>query len=102
VNLTTATSQLSDDGPHRGRTWALVDRKQWLVWKLEKDPKRPEKKKLLKVPYYVDGGRRYGEQGNERDRRRLAVHAAALKAAPAPASSSATAASASRSCPATG
>jgi hypothetical protein len=62
---------------------ALVERKQWLVWKLEKDPKRPEKKKLLKVPYYVDGGRRYGEQGNARDRRRLAAHAAALKAAPA-------------------
>jgi hypothetical protein len=62
---------------------ALLDRRQWLIWTLEKDPKRPEKKKLLKVPYYVDGGRRYGLQGNERDRRRLAVHAAAVKAAPA-------------------
>lgn len=63
---------------------ALIERKQWLVWRLEKDPKRPEKKKLLKVPYYVDGGRRYGEQGSEKDRRRLAQHAAAIKAAPAP------------------
>jgi hypothetical protein len=63
---------------------ALVDRKQWLVWRLEKDPKRPEKKKLLKVPYYVDNGRRYGDQGSDRDRRRLAVHEAALKAAPVP------------------
>jgi hypothetical protein len=62
---------------------ALTDRKQWLIWKLEKDPKRPEKKKLLKVPYYVDGGRRFGDQGSDKDRRRLAVHAAALKASPA-------------------
>ncbi len=62
---------------------ALLDRKQWLVWRLEKDPKRPDKKKLLKVPYYVDGGRRYGDQGSERDRHRLAIHAAALKASPA-------------------
>jgi hypothetical protein len=49
---------------------------------LEKDAKHPEKKKLLKVPYYVDGGRRHGE-GHEKDRRRLAVYEAALKAAPA-------------------
>lgn len=62
---------------------ALLERKQWLVWRLEKDAKHPEKKKLLKVPYYTDGGRRYGDQGTERDRRRLAVHAAAMKAAPA-------------------
>ncbi len=63
---------------------ALIDRKQWLVWRLEKDAERPEKKKLLKVPYYVDGGRRHGDQGSERDRARLAVHTAALKASPKP------------------
>lgn len=63
---------------------ALLERKQWLVWRLEKDPKRPEKTKLLKVPYYVDNGRRYGDQGSERDRRRLAVHTAAVKASPDP------------------
>jgi hypothetical protein len=60
----------------------LIDRKQWLVWRLEKDAERPEKTKLLKVPYYVDGGKRSGDQGDERDRRRLAVYAAALKAHP--------------------
>jgi hypothetical protein len=60
----------------------LIDRKQWLVWRLEKDAERPEKTKLLKVPYYVDGGKRVGDQGDERDRRRLAVYAAALKAHP--------------------
>jgi hypothetical protein len=62
---------------------ALLDRKQWLAWRLEKDAKHPEKKKLLKVPYYVDGGRRVGAQGDEKDRRRLAVYDAALKSAPA-------------------
>jgi hypothetical protein len=59
----------------------LLDLKQWLVWRLEKDPDHPEKK-LLKVPYYVDGARRVGDQGDERDRRRLAVFKAAMKAAP--------------------
>jgi hypothetical protein len=63
---------------------ALQERRQWLTWRLEKDPQRPNKTKLLKVPYYVDGGRRYGEQGSERDLRRLAVYTAAVKAAPAP------------------
>lgn len=42
---------------------------QWLVWKFVADAKA---KKPRKVPHYVGGGRRVGEQGSEKDRRRLA------------------------------
>jgi hypothetical protein len=40
---------------------------QWLTFKLEKDSKGD----YDKVPYYVDGGRRSGTQGDEDDRGRL-------------------------------
>lgn len=41
---------------------------QWLLWRFEVDPKRP---KPLKVPYYVNGRKRVGSQGDEADRHRL-------------------------------
>lgn len=47
----------------------LAERPQWLLWRYE----LPEgKKKWQKIPYYVAGGRRTGDQGSERDRKRLA------------------------------
>lgn len=48
----------------------LRQRPQWLVWRFEPNPKFPEKKPL-KVPYYAGGGKRYGVQGDEKDRKRL-------------------------------
>lgn len=52
-----------------GMPAAMRERTQWLLWKLEEVPGRNG---LQKVPYYVDGGRRAGELGGEKDRRRLA------------------------------
>lgn len=40
---------------------------QWLCFKLEPD----EDGKHDKVPYYADGGKRFGKQGTEKDRQRL-------------------------------
>jgi len=54
---------------------AMRERLQWLLWRYEPQPGKP---KPLKVPYYADGGRRVGKQGNEADRRRLATFDAAL------------------------
>jgi len=47
---------------------------QWLTFKLEKD----EDGKYDKVPYYIDGGKRYGKQGDEDDRSRLTTFNRAL------------------------
>jgi putative DNA primase/helicase len=48
----------------------LAERPQWLLWRYE----LPEgKKKWQKVPYYIAGGRRTGDQGSDRDRQRLQV-----------------------------
>lgn len=56
----------------------LRDRPQWLVWRFEKNPKKPEGKPL-KVPYYVKTRkRRLGEQGSESDRAKLVTLDAAL------------------------
>jgi len=55
----------------------LKDRKQWLIWRFEKNPKKPEGKPL-KVPYYADGSRRFGVQGDEKDRAKLATFDVAL------------------------
>ncbi|KAB2893171.1 MAG: hypothetical protein F9K35_17160, partial [Burkholderiaceae bacterium] len=49
---------------------SLAQRQQWVLWKYEWDAKR---EKWLKVPYYVAGGRRTGDQGSDRDRQRLAT-----------------------------
>lgn len=48
----------------------LKGRPQWLVWRFEDNPKGKEKKPL-KVPYYANGNKRYGDQGDEKDRKRL-------------------------------
>ncbi len=48
----------------------LAQRQQWVLWKFEWDTKRAT---WLKVPYYVGGGRRAGDQGGDRDRQRLAT-----------------------------
>lgn len=55
---------------------ALAERKQWLLWRYEWPDTKPGKappKKWAKVPYYVAGGRRTGDQGGERDMARLAT-----------------------------
>jgi putative DNA primase/helicase len=44
-------------------------RRQWLLWRSELDPKRPDKPR--KVPYYAAGDRRKGTQGSDKDRARL-------------------------------
>lgn len=48
----------------------LAQAQQWVLWKFEWDAKRSA---WLKVPYYVQGGRRTGGQGDDRDRQRLAT-----------------------------
>lgn len=57
----------------------LAERKQWLIWRYE--PGEDEGKKYRKMPFYVDGGKRYGGQGGEKDRARLATLAEAVAAA---------------------
>lgn len=49
---------------------ALAQRQQWLLWKFEA---KPGQAKPAKMPYYVAGGRRTGDQGSDRDRHRLAT-----------------------------
>ncbi len=46
----------------------LAARAQWLVWRFES---KPGDKKPRKVPYYVSGARRTGEQGSDADRAAL-------------------------------
>jgi predicted P-loop ATPase len=55
---------------------ALRSVRQWLVWRFEPQPG----KKPRKVPYYVDGHRRVGDQGSDADRKRLATFELALAA----------------------
>lgn len=55
----------------------LAARPQWLLWKFEA---KPGQAKPAKMPYYVGGGRRTGDQGSERDRQRLATLPAARRA----------------------
>ena len=50
----------------------------WLVWSYEQRDGEP---KARKVPYYADGGRRYGANGNPTDRAKLTTFAAARDAA---------------------
>jgi hypothetical protein len=57
---------------------ALAARPQWLLWRFEA-PDAPGKKPR-KVPYYVNGSRRFGEQGTDQDRAKLTTLDAALLA----------------------
>ena len=50
----------------------------WLIWRYET---QPGSDKQLKVPYYADGGRRFGAQGSAQDRAALVSFAAACTAA---------------------
>lgn len=49
----------------------LRERKQWLVWKLVQDPSEP---KPRKVPFYVSGSPRRGDQGTPEDLAALATY----------------------------
>ena len=49
---------------------SLASRQQWVLWKFEHTEGA---KKPVKMPYYVQGGRRAGVQGDDRDRMRLAT-----------------------------
>ncbi len=55
----------------------LAARAQWLVWRFES---KPGDKKPRKVPYYVSGARRTGEQGSDADRAALVDLATARSA----------------------
>jgi hypothetical protein len=55
----------------------LRERPQWLVWRFEPNP-NPAKTKPLKVPYWVNGKKRYGVQGDQADRSRLVTLDVAL------------------------
>jgi putative DNA primase/helicase len=50
----------------------LAAEQHWLLWKFEEPLPNAKTKKWRKVPYYVTGGRRSGDQGSVRDRSRLA------------------------------
>lgn len=56
----------------------LALRKQWLIWRYE--PGETEEKKYRKMPYYAGGGKRFGGQGNDKDRSRLVTLDAAVTA----------------------
>lgn len=47
---------------------AMRARKQWLLWRAEMVPKRDG---VQKVPYYVNGSKRYGDLGGDKDRGHL-------------------------------
>lgn len=55
----------------------LASRPQWLLWRYEA---KEGQVKPLKVPYWVTGARRGGEQGGEKDRSKLVTLAAAKAA----------------------
>lgn len=56
----------------------LRDLPGWLIWRYET---QGGSDKQLKVPYYAEGGRRYGRQGSPEDRSKLTSFAAAREAA---------------------
>ena len=56
----------------------LRDLQGWLLWRYEPDPKGG---KPIKVPYYADGGKRYGANGSPNDRAKMVKFAAARDAA---------------------
>ena len=69
--------------PHNRAVLAPAELRElqgWLIWRLEQDP-NDVNGKPLKVPYYADGGKRYGKQGSIDDRGRMTTFAAARDAA---------------------
>jgi hypothetical protein len=59
---------------------ALRDLSQWLTWRFEAHEEQG--KKPRKMPYYADGGKRVGKQGDKQDRDRLVTYTEAMKVAP--------------------
>ena len=57
----------------------LKDRPQWLIWRFEPNPKKPEGKPL-KVPYWANGSKRSGVQGDDNDRANLVTYDQAIAA----------------------
>lgn len=57
----------------------LRERPQWVIWRFEPNPKKPDGKPL-KVPYYANHGKRWGDQGTDKDRAKLVPLDAALAA----------------------
>lgn len=57
----------------------LKDLDSWLMWRYEENPK--PNKKPLKVPYWTNGRKRWGELGGKKDRANLASFEDALEAA---------------------
>jgi hypothetical protein len=55
----------------------LAERAQWLLWRFEPGDKKPRK-----VPYYMAGHRRVGEQGTPDDRAKLCTLSEAIAAIP--------------------
>lgn len=56
---------------------AMKGLRQWLLWRFEE---YAGDKKPRKVPYYLNGRKRQGKQGDEADREALATHEAAVAA----------------------
>lgn len=56
----------------------LQDLKGWLLWRLEANP--DPTKKPRKVPYWVNGRRRQGQQGSDEDRGQLTTYQDAVRA----------------------
>ncbi len=57
----------------------LRGRPQWLVWRYEANP-NPAKTKPLKVPYWTNGQKRHGIQGDAKDRSHLVTLDVAIRA----------------------
>ena len=58
---------------------SLKIRAQWLLWRFEPNPKKPDGKPL-KVPYWTNGKKRTGTQGDAADRSALVTFDKALEA----------------------
>ena len=75
------SDNLQSISPHHRRVEApavLRDLQGWLLWRYEE---QEGELKPRKVPYYADGGRRYGTNGSANDRAKLVRFAAARDAA---------------------
>ena len=77
-NFVATVSRITPE--HRGleAPEPMRELKGWLTWRYEQHPGEP---KPRKIPYYADGGKRYGQQGSPNDRAKLTTFAAARDAA---------------------
>lgn len=72
-NVSRITPHLCDITPPP----AIGELEGWVIWRFEDNPG----KKPRKVPYYANGGKRYGEQGSSRDLANLVTFEQAKEAA---------------------